>query len=45
MQRLDPLVHRASSPASQVTIIAGLMIIFSNRRSIILKVSDCFEPA
>ena len=32
-------------PASQATIMAGVMIALSSRRSITLKVSDCTEPA
>ena len=38
-------LHASQRPNTQVAIIAGLMIARSSRRSITLKVSDCFDPA
>jgi hypothetical protein len=45
----QPAVHQLpcqarTSPKIQVTIMAGLMIALSRRRSMILKVSDWIEP-
>ena len=41
---LTAFARRQTLRASQVTAIAGLMIAFSSRHSITLKVSDCFDP-
>src|SRR4029079_7899673 len=41
---IQPPFQASQRPSTQVTIIAGLMIALSRRRSITLKVSDCREP-
>ena len=37
-------VHASHRPSAQLTTMAGVMIAWSSRRSITLKVSDCLEP-